>query len=165
MNAQPESLVEDLAAAILDAAEQAKNEQELILRALRLSCTGPEMVDDWNAMAERGWVEATPSPEIPGAAIDPGLRERLRMEIEALVAYDVLGLTRPEFEIVLDSFDHLAATGTREHGEFRTRRLALEAYRNCRHYRRRYLVRDDPRPAARRPARPASRAAIRCDGG
>jgi hypothetical protein len=101
---------------------------ELGTRALRLSCTGPEMVSYWNSMAERGWVEATSDTEIPGAAIDPGLRERLRIEIEALVAYDMFGLTRPEFEIVIDSFEHLAASEVREHGEFRTRRLALEAF-------------------------------------
>ena len=109
-------------------AEEVPTALELGTRALRLSCTGPEMVGYWNAMAERGWVETTPGPEIPAAAIDPGLREQLRTEIEALVAHDVFGLSRSEFEIVLDSFDHLAATETREHGEFRTKRLALAAY-------------------------------------
>jgi hypothetical protein len=109
-------------------AEEVPTARELGIRALRLSCTGPETVQYWNAMAERGWVEVAPGPNIPGAAIEAGLREELRMEIEALVAYELFGLTRPEFEIVLDSFVHLAATEIREHGEFRTKRLALEAY-------------------------------------
>jgi hypothetical protein len=98
------------------------------VRALRLSCTGPEMLDYWNAIAARGWVDTAAGPEIPGAAMEPSDREQLRMEIEALVAHDVFGLARDEFEIVLDSFTQLAATEQREHDEFRTKRLALAEY-------------------------------------
>jgi hypothetical protein len=103
---------------------------ELGIRALRLSCTGPEMLEYWNAMAVRGWVQPTTRPDIPGAAIDAAEREQLRMEIEALVAHEVFGLTRSEFEILLDSFTQLAVTEEREHGEFRTKRLALTEYDN-----------------------------------
>jgi hypothetical protein len=109
-----------------------EEEDELALalgvRATRLTCTGPEMLDYWNAMAARGWVAATAGPDIPDAAIEPDERERLRMEIEAIVARDVFGLTRDELEIVHEIFTQLAAPEQREQGEYRTRRLALAEY-------------------------------------
>ena len=86
------------------------------------------MVDYWNAMAERGWVAPVTGPEIQQAATSVDDRERLRAEIDAIVAQDVFALTRDEFEIVIDSFEHLAASEEREFGEFRTKRLVLAAY-------------------------------------
>jgi hypothetical protein len=102
-------------------------------------------------------VEAAVGPDIPGAAIDAAERETLRMEIEAIVAHDVFGLTREEFEIVLDSFTQLAATEQREQGEYRTKRLALAAFDErveAIATGRPYQTRLDPSPADPRVAHP-----------
>jgi hypothetical protein len=67
-------------------------------------------------------------------------RERLRVELEVLVARDLIGLTIDEMRYLLDptdilgsdcgfeSFGALKRAECRDFGEFRTRRLILEAW-------------------------------------
>lgn len=71
---------------------------------------------------------------LPGSS-DPGLpfrwlperRAQLRAELDA-AALHLYGLTRPDAQHVLDSFDVLRRSEERDHGEFRTRRLVLREY-------------------------------------
>jgi hypothetical protein len=58
---------------------------------------------------------------------DPERRTLLRADLDAAFLY-VYGLTRPEAEHVLDSFPVVRKYDERDHGEYRTRRLVLDAY-------------------------------------
>lgn len=108
----------------------------LARRALTLSCAGPEMT----AFPE---VYAREDPDHgfdAKQANDPDTRVLLQAEINAMVARDVYGLTRDELRFVLDpaqiegaecpleTFRVLRDRELREYGEFRTRRLILEAW-------------------------------------
>ncbi|MFM7848536.1 MAG: Eco57I restriction-modification methylase domain-containing protein [Rubrivivax sp.] len=104
--------------------------------AARLSCSGPEMADFLRtlqrepALAEQ---ELTPSD-------DPEERASIAAELDVVVARDLFGLTRDEMRYLLDPRDVLGADCTaetfaalrraeeREFGEYRTRRLVMEAW-------------------------------------
>jgi hypothetical protein len=58
---------------------------------------------------------------------DPERRALLRADLDAAFLH-VYGLTRVEAEHVLDSFFVVRKYEERDHGEYRTRRLVLEAY-------------------------------------
>jgi hypothetical protein len=58
---------------------------------------------------------------------DPDRRALLRADLDAAFLH-VYGLTRPEAEHVLDSFPVVRKYEVRDHGEYRTRRLVLDAY-------------------------------------
>ena len=58
---------------------------------------------------------------------DPDRRALLQAELDAAMLH-VYGLTRLEAEHVLDSFRVVRKYEERDHGEYRTRRLVLEAY-------------------------------------
>lgn len=58
---------------------------------------------------------------------DPERRALLRADLDAAF-FHVYGLTRPEAEHVLDSFVVVRKYEVRDHGEYRTRRLVLDAY-------------------------------------
>lgn len=58
---------------------------------------------------------------------DPERRSLLRADLDAAFLH-VYGLTRSESEHVLDSFPVVRKYEERDHGEYRTRRLVLEAY-------------------------------------
>jgi len=58
---------------------------------------------------------------------DPDRRSLLRADLDAAMLH-VYGLTRVEAEHVLDSFPVVRKYDERDHGEYRTRRLVLEAY-------------------------------------
>lgn len=58
---------------------------------------------------------------------DPERRALLRADLDAAFLH-VYGLTRPEAEHVLDSFPVVRKYDERDHGEYRTRRLVLDAY-------------------------------------
>ncbi len=104
----------------------------IVERSLRLLCTGPEMTPFWNHLASQGWVPATRSPStIPGEQ-DEDARLRLRAEIDVLVARDVFGLTRPELEYLLATFPTQQRYQEEKYGEFRSRRLILEAFERVR---------------------------------
>lgn len=57
----------------------------------------------------------------------PERREQLRTELDAAM-FHLYGLTRDEVEHVMDSFAVVRKYDERDHGEFRTKRLILEAY-------------------------------------
>lgn len=57
----------------------------------------------------------------------PERRDRLRSELEAAMLH-LYGLDRPGAEHVLDSFGVIRKFDERDHGEFRTKRLVLDAY-------------------------------------
>jgi hypothetical protein len=58
---------------------------------------------------------------------DPDRRALLRADLDAAFLH-VYGLTRPEAEHVLDSFPVVRKYDERDYGEYRTRRLVLDAY-------------------------------------
>ena len=107
-------------------------------RVLRLSAIGPEMLAFWRRNAASvGFDEKNVTPA--EALVE---RERIRVEIDVLVARDLIGLTAEEMRFLLDPTDILGSecgfetfgafkrAECREFGEFRTRRLILEAWEN-----------------------------------
>lgn len=58
---------------------------------------------------------------------DPEERYRLDVELDAMVAH-AYGLTRADYEVVLDSFEVLARIEIREHRRFKFKEDCLEAY-------------------------------------
>jgi hypothetical protein len=95
---------------------------------LRLVCTTPEMTPFWNQMARLGFVDSVTENTIPRLALTtPDTRAIARAELDAFVAVKVFGLTRQELSEQLDTFDVLRRRQEKAHGEFRTKRLILEA--------------------------------------
>jgi hypothetical protein len=99
----------------------------LVPLAARLTCTGAEMIDYWNRLARDGWVPSTQDGTIPGELTEDR-RAELRASIDAIVARDIYGLERSELEFVLGTFPTARKYEERDFGEFRSRRLVLEAY-------------------------------------
>jgi hypothetical protein len=100
----------------------------LVDRSLRLLCAGPEMVDFWNELAEEGWAaRGATNGSVPGET-DDAARLTLRAEIDAIVARDVFGLSKSECEHILSTFPTQQRYQEENYGEFRSRRLILEAF-------------------------------------
>jgi hypothetical protein len=113
-------------------------------RTLRLAATGTEMLSFWQENAALVDIDVTKT----SPAEDPFERERLRVELDVLVARDLFGLNIAEMRYLLDptdilgsdcgfeSFGALKRAECRDFGEFRTRRLILEAWEHFRseHY-------------------------------
>ena len=95
-------------------------------RALRLTCTSPDMTPLWNSMAQFGWVQSCASDAVPGEVV-PERRRQMRAEMDAVIAQEVFGLNRADVALLLDSFVQLAAIEVKAHGEFLTQRLVLAA--------------------------------------
>ena len=100
----------------------------LVPLALRLTCTGPEMIPFWNIMAGQGWVDPVAVNGTPPGIVDEDERLVARAEIDAIVARDVFELTRPEVEYVLDTFPVHRGYQEQQYREYRSRRLILEVY-------------------------------------
>ncbi len=100
----------------------------LVTLSARLSCAGPEMIDFWNELASDGWVPAASSGSLVAGELDEARRLQLRAEIDAIVARDLFNLTRSELEYVLDVFPTQRRYQETQFGEFRSRRLILEAF-------------------------------------
>ena len=80
-------------------------------------------------MASLGLVEAAPTDAVPETAlVDPAARIRARAELDALVAGHVFELTIQELADLLDTFEVLRRRDEKSYGEFRTKRLILEAF-------------------------------------
>ena len=58
---------------------------------------------------------------------DPERRFRLRCEIDAAF-FHMYGISRDDVGYILDTFPVIARSETREHGEYRTKRVVLETY-------------------------------------
>lgn len=97
----------------------------LVPLAARLTCTSEEMTAFGTGLADGGWVERT--GQLAGAAADIP-RAELKAQIDAIVAARVFGIDRGEFEFVLDTFPTARKYEEADLGEFRSGRLALEAY-------------------------------------
>ncbi|HEY3287025.1 MAG TPA: N-6 DNA methylase [Gemmatimonadaceae bacterium] len=96
---------------------------------LQLVCTAPEMTPFWNRMAKLGFVEPVAEGTVPPAAfIEPTARAIARAKLDALVAFRVFGLNAQELADLIDTFGVLQRREQREHKEFRTKRLVLEAF-------------------------------------
>lgn len=104
--------------------------------AARLSCAGPEMADFLHELATHPTMadyDLTPSE-------DPHERARLMAELDVVVARDLFGLDRCQMAYLLEprdvlgldcraeTFAALRRAEEREFGEYRTRRLVLEAW-------------------------------------
>lgn len=100
----------------------------LALRVLRLSCTGPEMVPFWNAMAEFGWVDPIATDAPPPGLVDEEERIVVASEIEVVVARDLYGLNTNDMEHVLATFPTVERRQIERYGEYRTKRLVLEGF-------------------------------------
>jgi hypothetical protein len=119
---------------------QTPSAEAVIARAFALSAVGAEMEDFRRS--------ASASPGLSQRAVpaeDPEIRAQLMAEIDALVAHEVFGLTRDELRYVLDP-DNLLGEGSgietfkalrnrekRQHNEYRTQRLVLEAWDRFEH--------------------------------
>ena len=68
----------------------------IVPRTARLTCTRAEFADLWQAVTGEAWTPAS-------GASDPAERQRLRDEIDALVAH-LYGLSRAEFAHILGAF-------------------------------------------------------------
>ncbi|MCZ7534445.1 MAG: N-6 DNA methylase [Acidimicrobiia bacterium] len=101
----------------------------LIDNALRLTCVSEDM-DGFRAQviksADLSHNHGTPP------AIEEASRAQLRAEIDAIVARECFDLSRDEFEHILDDFTKLREREEKPPpkglGEYRTKRLALEAF-------------------------------------
>jgi hypothetical protein len=102
--------------------------RSIIERALPLLCTGPEMVPFWNQLAEENWIAKPISTSLIPGELDEEIRLQLRAEIDAIVARDFFSLTRPELEYILTTFPTQQRYQEQKYGEFRSRRLILEAF-------------------------------------
>jgi hypothetical protein len=108
-------------------------------RTLRLAATGTEMLSFWQENAALVDIDVTRTSPVE----NPVEREQLRVELDVLVARDLFGLNIDEMRYLLDptdilgsdcgfeSFGALKRAECRDFGEFRTRRLILEAWEHC----------------------------------
>lgn len=95
---------------------------------LELSCTGPEMVDFWKSMAEKGIVATAPTEEKASGATDMEERLVLRSLIDAMVAKHLFGLAREQLEYIFGTFPIVEEKERRAYGEFRSKQLALNCF-------------------------------------
>ncbi|MEC9357549.1 MAG: N-6 DNA methylase [Pseudomonadota bacterium] len=104
-------------------------------RVFRLACAGDEMND-----FRKTFHEQYPSSRQLHPCEEPDERAQLMAEINVLVARSLFGLTRDQMRYILDptdvvgedcgveTFRALRNGEMRQHGEYRTRRLVLEAW-------------------------------------
>lgn len=103
--------------------------QQVAPLVLRLVCTAPEMADFWNAMAVHGFCQPIPPDTVSAEALmDEAQRSAARAEIDAVVAFQVFGLSRQTLDALLDTFPLLRRKEDTEYKEFRSKRLVLERY-------------------------------------
>jgi hypothetical protein len=125
---------------------------DIVRRALRLTCTGPEMNELWDEMARAGVVPARKGAEIPGA-VEATDRLQLRAELEARLAR-LYGIDREELAHILDTFPIVQKDDEKTHGEYRTKRVILEIYDAMAEATRTGKPYLDPPPADARVAHP-----------
>lgn len=101
---------------------------KLMLDALRLLCTGPEMTVYWNARAAEGWCEPVTEGEAPPGYTDPMERLEARARIDATVARDIYRLTWAQMEYVLSTFPIVEKNETKLYGSFKSKELIRAAF-------------------------------------
>jgi hypothetical protein len=112
-------------------------ERSIASRALRLAAAGPEMAEFWRKTAQTLGINLSAE----GPVEDVETRNRLRAEIDVLVARDLFGLTRDEMRYLLDPSDILGADCSFEtfgalkraderecNGRFRTRDFIVDVW-------------------------------------
>jgi hypothetical protein len=100
----------------------------LVPRVARLLCTGPEMINFWNALAAAGWIDRkVEQGALPGET-DVIRRAAIEAEIDAFVAKELFDLTRDELAYLLDTFPIVEKRDRKVHGDYRTKLLILQAY-------------------------------------
>lgn len=101
--------------------------KRLTAAALRLVCTGPEMIGLWNLMAAQGLVsEVSLEGPVPGI-IDAEQRQNAIAEIEAEVAI-LYGLTAEDVAYIMETFLTVKRRDIAAHGDYRTKYLILDRY-------------------------------------
>ncbi|MFO0651305.1 MAG: N-6 DNA methylase [Polyangiales bacterium] len=98
----------------------------LVLRVLRLVCTGPEMIPLWNELANDGWVERVAEDGALPGATDEEARLRLVAEIEAIVAGELFGLDAHEVDHVMEAFPSVKEREMERFGMYRTKMMVLD---------------------------------------
>ena len=79
-------------------------------------------------MAKLGFVEPVAEGTVPPTSlVEPNARAAASAELEAFVAVRIFNLTAQELSVLLDTFGAFRRSDEREHQEFRTKRLILEA--------------------------------------
>jgi hypothetical protein len=121
--------------------------RRLVERALRLTCTGPEMGALWDEFSQAGIVPRRKADDVPGST-DDEQRLRLRAEIEAELAV-LCGLTRNELGYVIDTFPIVQKDDEKAYGDFRTKALVLERYDELARLNRAKVIPMPVKPAAR----------------
>ncbi len=99
--------------------------RKLVPLAAQLTCASPEMMRYWDTLAEGGWVPPRTTPELIPGITDSRTRLDAIAQIEALLARDVLHLSRNEFLYILDSFSAVKRSEETEFGEYLSKNLAL----------------------------------------
>jgi hypothetical protein len=127
---------------------------------LRLTCTGSEMLNYWNAMSQLGWVE--PARAISDVPFLSNADDRLAAvaEIEAIVAREIYGLSRDEVDYIMETFPIVKRKDIAAHGNYRTKETILEIYDAMAEATQTgvpYRTRLDPPPADPRVAHPPRR--------
>jgi hypothetical protein len=100
----------------------------LVPLSLRLTCVSSEMIDYWNLVAKCGFVEPVDSDSRSPGLIEDNERELSLSTVEAIVASKVFGLSRNELAFIMDTFPIVRRKDEAQFGEYRTRRLVLEAF-------------------------------------
>jgi Eco57I restriction-modification methylase len=100
----------------------------IVPRVARLICTGPEMLDFWDQLAEDDWVPRRPEAmAIPGEMNDQR-RALLEAELDSYVAKEVFGLSRDELSFVLDTFPIVEKRDQKVFADYRTKQRILESF-------------------------------------
>jgi hypothetical protein len=101
--------------------------KRIVLLSARLTCTSPEMAGFWTLLCADGWLPGE-DPEVPRGCTEPAERIEVRAELDAVVAWEIYGVTRDEIEFILSTFPTSKKYEEQEFGEFRTQRLIFEIY-------------------------------------
>jgi hypothetical protein len=87
-------------------------------RVVLLTGTGTEMAEFVHALGRESWLPI---------AWDEGGRAVARLELDAAMLH-LFGVARSDVEYILEAFPIVKRKDQRDHGEYRTKRLILEAY-------------------------------------
>lgn len=109
-------------------ADDSSQAQAIVPRVLRLTCTGPEMVQFWNEMASAGWCDPWSREDSVPGTLDEEERLRLRAELDVIVARDLYGLSIDEMNFILEGFPTAKKYEVETYGEFRSWRLINELF-------------------------------------
>jgi hypothetical protein len=100
----------------------------IVALAARLTCVSEEMRGYWNILASDSWVPAVAdTAPLPGIVGDED-RQDARNRLDAMIAFNIFGLSSLDLAHVLDGFPILERRDVERYGEYRTKRAILELY-------------------------------------